>query len=122
MKCYREANNSRRIRRFRPFDLPQPNKKEKMELFALTRALVDIESTTGKEKLVADFLVTQLLPLAARHAGKLERLAAAPDRENIFVSFGDPAVTLSTHLDTVPPFFPSREDSDYLWGRGSCDA
>ncbi len=122
MKCYREANNSRRIRRFRPFDLPQPNKKEKMELFALTRALVDIESTTGKEKLVADFLVARLLPLAARHTGKLERLAVAPDRENIFVAFGEPAVTLSTHLDTVPPFFPSREDPDCLWGRGSCDA
>src|ERR1700736_1819576 len=25
-------------------------------------------------------------------------------------------------MDTVPPFFPSHEDEEYLWGRGSCDA
>jgi acetylornithine deacetylase len=25
-------------------------------------------------------------------------------------------------MDTVPPFFPSREDDEFLWGRGACDA
>jgi acetylornithine deacetylase len=30
-------------------------------------------------------------------------------------------VTLSTHLDTVPPYFSSREDEDFIWGRGACD-
>jgi acetylornithine deacetylase len=25
-------------------------------------------------------------------------------------------------MDTVPPFFASREDSDFIWGRGACDA
>jgi acetylornithine deacetylase len=30
-------------------------------------------------------------------------------------------VTLSTHIDTVPPFFPSREDDLHIWGRGACD-
>jgi acetylornithine deacetylase len=29
---------------------------------------------------------------------------------------------LSTHLDTVPPFFPAHEDADHIYGRGSCDA
>jgi acetylornithine deacetylase len=24
-------------------------------------------------------------------------------------------------MDTVPPFFASREDDDYIWGRGACD-
>jgi acetylornithine deacetylase len=33
-----------------------------------------------------------------------------------------PDVVLSTHIDTVPPFFPSREDDAYIYGRGSCDA
>jgi acetylornithine deacetylase len=33
-----------------------------------------------------------------------------------------PDVVLSTHMDTVPPFIPSREDDLYLYGRGSCDA
>jgi acetylornithine deacetylase len=45
----------------------------------------------------------------------------APNRFNVFASFGDPLVTLSTHMDTVPPFFASREDSDHIWGRGACD-
>ncbi|MBL8980974.1 MAG: M20/M25/M40 family metallo-hydrolase [Gemmatimonadetes bacterium] len=31
-------------------------------------------------------------------------------------------VTLSTHLDTVPPYLPPRLDGDTLWGRGACDA
>ncbi len=33
-----------------------------------------------------------------------------------------PLVTLSTHMDTVPPFFASREDPEFIWGRGSTDA
>ena len=28
----------------------------------------------------------------------------------------------STHIDCVPPFFPSRIDGDTLYGRGACDA
>jgi len=93
-----------------------------MEIFALTRALVDLDSTTDHEKPVADFLFSHLSALAARHNGQIERLPAAPERDNIFVTFGEPVVTLSTHTDTVPPFFPSREDDGYIWGRGSCDA
>ena len=44
-----------------------------------------------------------------------------PHRFNLFACWGDPVVTLSTHIDTVPPFFPSREDGEYIWGRGACD-
>ncbi|HTQ60807.1 MAG TPA: M20/M25/M40 family metallo-hydrolase [Candidatus Solibacter sp.] len=93
-----------------------------MNLFELTRALVDIESITNHEKNVADFLFAQLSFLAARSGGRLERMPVEPNRDNIFVSWGEPIVTLSTHLDTVPPFFPSLEDADFIWGRGSCDA
>jgi len=39
----------------------------------------------------------------------------------VFAHWGEPVVTLSTHIDTVPPFFPSREDSENIWGRGACD-
>jgi acetylornithine deacetylase len=40
----------------------------------------------------------------------------------VFAQFGDrPDVTLSTHMDTVPPFVPSREDDEFVWGRGACD-
>jgi acetylornithine deacetylase len=93
-----------------------------MNLFELTRALVDIESTTNREQDVADFLFAQLSFLAARSSGRLERIAVEPNRDNIFVCWGEPIVTLSTHMDTVPPFFPSLEDADFIWGRGSCDA
>jgi len=93
-----------------------------MHLFELTRALVDIESTTNHEKNVGDFLFAQLSILAARTSGRLERMAVEPNRDNLFAYWGEPIVTLSTHMDTVPPFFPSLEDADFIWGRGSCDA
>ncbi len=93
-----------------------------MDLFQLTRAMVDIESTTPAEGRVAEFVYQQLSPLVARHGGQLERIPVEPGRENIFASFGTPLITLSTHMDTVPPFFPSREDDSHIWGRGSCDA
>ncbi len=93
-----------------------------MNLFELTRALVDIESTTNHEQNVADFLFVQLSMLAARSNGRLERIAVEPGRDNLFASWGVPIVTLSTHMDTVPPFFPSLEDAEFIWGRGSCDA
>jgi acetylornithine deacetylase len=44
-----------------------------------------------------------------------------PNRFNVLAWWGDPVVTLSTHIDTVPPFFASREDETHIWGRGSCD-
>jgi acetylornithine deacetylase len=94
----------------------------KMNLFELTRALVDIESVTNNEKQVGDFLFTHLSLLASRHEGHVERIPVAPQRDNIFVHWGDPVVTMSTHMDTVPPFFASNEDTEFLWGRGSCDA
>jgi len=93
-----------------------------MDLFELTRALVDIESTTNHEKNVGDFLFAQLSILAARTSGRLERMAVEPNRDNIFAAWGEPIVVLSTHMDTVPPFFPSLEDAECVWGRGSCDA
>ena len=93
-----------------------------MNVFELTRALVEIESTTRHEKAVGEFLYAQLAALAARFDGHVERMIVSPERENVFVAFGEPVVTLSTHMDTVPPFFPSREDEEFIWGRGSCDA
>jgi acetylornithine deacetylase len=93
-----------------------------VDLFALTRALVDIESTTPSEGRVSEFLYQHLAPMATRFGGKLERMPVESGRENIFVSFGAPVVTLSTHMDTVPPFFASSEDGTHIRGRGSCDA
>ena len=93
-----------------------------MNCFELTRALVDIESITNREKNVGDYLFAHLSALAARDSGSIERITAEHQRDNVFVCWGEPIVTLSTHMDTVPPFFGSREDGDFIWGRGSCDA
>jgi acetylornithine deacetylase len=92
------------------------------DIFQLTRKLVDIESVTNHEAAVGQCLLATLAPLGARFSGEVERCPVEADRFNIFARWGDPIVTLSTHMDTVPPFFPSREDADCIWGRGSADA
>ncbi len=93
-----------------------------MNLFELTRQLVDIESITNNERPIERFLHDYLSPLAARYHGRVERLEVERERFNLFASWGSPQVTLSTHMDTVPPFLRSREDEDFIWGRGACDA
>jgi acetylornithine deacetylase len=93
-----------------------------MNVFELTRALIDIDSVTNSERRVGEFLFTHLANLAKRHAGRVERMEVEPDRFNVIGYWGQPLVTLSTHMDTVPPFFPSREDEETIWGRGACDA
>jgi acetylornithine deacetylase len=91
-------------------------------VFALTRALVDIESVSNNEMRVGAFLHDELAELAAKHGGRVERMQVEGERFNVFASWGEPIVTLSTHMDTVPPFFPSSEDDEFIRGRGSCDA
>jgi acetylornithine deacetylase len=93
-----------------------------MNVFELTRALIDIESITNNEERVGNFLYDYLAPIAARHGGRMERMEVEPRRFNVLAQWGEPLlVTLSTHIDTVPPFIASREDGDYIWGRGACD-
>src|SRR3954452_18907240 len=92
-----------------------------MKVFELTRQLVDIESVTPNEGEVCAYLESKVSDLAARFGGKVERMPVEAERDNLFVQFGRPDVVLSTHMDTVPPFFPSREDDENIWGRGACD-
>lgn len=89
-----------------------------MNLFQLTRALIDIDSTTGREAEVGDFLFHLLQEIPG---GTVERMPVEGDRFNLFASWGEPIVVLSTHLDTVPPFFPSSEEDEHIHGRGACD-
>lgn len=60
--------------------------------------------------------------LAARTGGSVERMDVPERRCNLFAWWGKPVVALSTHMDTVPPFIPWREDAEFIWGRGACDA
>ncbi len=93
-----------------------------MNVIELTRALVDIESITNNEKEVGAYLFDHLSKLAARTGGLAEAIEIEPGRSNVFVRWGTPVATLSTHMDVVPPFFPSREDDENIYGRGACDA
>lgn len=84
----------------------------------LTRALIDIDSTTGAEAEVATVLASALRDLGYR----VTEQPIDGHRFNVLASVGDPALVFSTHFDCVPPFFPSREAGGLLYGRGSCDA
>ena len=89
-----------------------------MDPIALTRELVDIDSTTGEENAVGTFLVGYL-----RELGFAVVTQPVDDtRFNVLATVGPPSVVFSTHFDCVPPFFPSRIEGDRLYGRGACDA
>ena len=104
-----------------------------VDAIALTRRLVDIESTTYHEGAVGEFLAS----LLGGMGWAVERQEVAqPDpartpgggsgpRFNVLATVPGvrPDVVLSTHMDTVPPFLgPCREDETHLYGRGVCDA
>ncbi len=89
-----------------------------VDVVALARTLIDIESTTGQEGPVARVLAGYL---RGRGYSVLEQPVAG-DRINVIAAAGEPDVVFSTHFDCVPPFFPSRVDGGILHGRGACDA
>ncbi len=92
-----------------------------MNAFELTRALVDIESVTPNEERVGNYLFDYLSRMTERTGGRAERMEVEPHRSNVFAYWGEPVVTLSTHMDTVPPFFGATEDDEFIHGRGACD-
>ena len=92
-----------------------------MDVFELTKTLIEIPSITPEEEQVGLWLYNYLSRLAATYNGAAGRIEVEPGRWNVFASFGTPAVTLSTHMDTVPPYVPYCEDETYIWGRGACD-
>ena len=99
---------------------------------ALTRQLVDIESTTYHEGKCGAFLHEYLQGLGYNvemQPVEQPEMARTPgggsgERFNLYATMPgtSPAITLSTHFDTVPPYFGSTEDDTYVYGRGSCDA
>lgn len=86
----------------------------------LARRLIDIDSTTGREGEAGRVLAAFL---RERGYSVLEQpLPQDPTRINVIAAAGEPAVVFSTHVDCVPPFFPSRLEDGVLYGRGACDA
>lgn len=94
---------------------------EPVDVVALTRSLVDIDSTTGREGEAGRWLADYL----RSHDFIVTEQPVDGQRANVFATPGDagpPVVTLSTHFDCVPPFFASRIEGDRIYGRGACDA
>lgn len=91
-----------------------------MDPIRFTRELIDIESISGNEAQVGDFLAERLGKLGyIVQKGPVER-----HRFNVLAVPAEttPAVVFSTHMDTVPPHIPSWEDDRRIYGRGACDA
>src|SRR5580692_2238319 len=92
-----------------------------MNVVAVTRQLVDIESITGNEALVGDVVHGEL----SRLGYQTNKLPVEGTRCNVYATSPQqpkPTIVFSTHMDTVPPFIPSSEDATRIYGRGSCDA
>jgi len=90
-----------------------------MNLFALTRKLIDIPSVTGDEQAVGEFLRSHLEGLGYQ----VEMQEVAEERFNVIATTSAwPRVVFSTHMDTVPPHILSSEDEERIYGRGACDA
>lgn len=86
----------------------------------LAARLMEIDSTSGREGSVIDWMHGFL----SGRDWSVRRIPVTVGRDDVFATIGDepPRVTLTTHLDTVPPFIPPRIDGELLRGRGSCDA
>lgn len=89
-----------------------------MDPIQLTRELVAIDSTTGREAAATSYLAG-VLDRAGWHT---TRQPVASGRENLYAWREPPVVVFSTHVDTVPPYIGLREDDEFLHGRGTCDA
>jgi acetylornithine deacetylase len=89
-----------------------------MNVVEFARALVDIDSTTGREHEAGAWLASALRELGY----EVREQPVAGGRVNVVATLDQPVVVLSTHYDCVPPFFPSDVRDGRLWGRGSCDA
>ncbi len=99
-----------------------------LDPIALTRQLCEIESTTYREGAVGDFLAAFL----ADRGWEVEKTpveqppesAGDGPRWNVYagVRGQTPDLVFSTHMDTVPPYIPFREDAEFVYGRGVCDA
>ena len=103
--------------------MPTASDLDDIDPIALTARLMEIDSTSGQEGDVIDFMHTFL----ASREWQVQRIPVSPGRDDLFATMvpvlqGGARVTLSTHLDTVPPHIPPRLDGGVLHGRGSCDA
>jgi acetylornithine deacetylase len=91
-----------------------------IDVVALAADLLSIDSPTAQESKAVDYVSRWLI--ARGWNVTVQEVAPGGGRGNVWASRAGGGVTLSTHLDTVPPYFPPRLDGERLYGRGSCDA
>ncbi len=91
---------------------------DSLETVAFARALVDIDSTTGREHAAGAWLADRLSGLGYT----VRKLPVERGCFNVLATLDEPSVVFSTHFDCVPPFIPSRVADGRLYGRGACDA
>ena len=86
----------------------------------LAARLMEIDSTSGREEAVTDWMHGFL----AGREWNVQRIPVSGGRDDVLATTtgAPPPLTFSTHLDTVPPFIAPRVAGDKLWGRGACDA
>ena len=99
--------------------MPTPYPDDPADVIGIAEWLMSIDSTSGDE----GALITALGEAVERAGWVVRRIPVTTGRDNLLCTSGDgPFVTLSTHLDTVPPWIPPSRDARRLRGRGACDA
>ncbi|MFZ1086412.1 MAG: M20/M25/M40 family metallo-hydrolase [Terracidiphilus sp.] len=99
-----------------------------LDPIVFTRQLCEIESTTYHEGTVGDFLEDFLgargWAVEKTPVEQPTENAGGGPRWNIYAGAAGerPDLVFSTHMDTVPPYIPFREDEQFVYGRGVCDA
>ena len=88
------------------------------DVVALAAELLTIDSSTGAETRAVDFVSKWLVA----RGWNVMLQEVTRDRANVWASRNGRGVTLSTHLDTVPPYYGPRMEGNRLYGRGACDA
>ena len=88
------------------------------DVVALAAELLAIQSSTGSEAPVVDFVARWLVA----HGWNVTTQEVTRGRANVWASRSGKGVTFSTHLDTVPPYIPPKLEDGRLMGRGACDA
>ncbi len=88
------------------------------DVVALATELLSIDSTTGREREAVDVVARWLVA----RGWNVTLQEVEPGRSNVWATRAGGGVTLSTHLDTVPPYIAPRLHDGRLYGRGACDA
>ena len=85
--------------------------------------LLRIDSTSGKERKVAEWLAERLPGMfTAANRPELRAEEVGDGTLNLLLTWGTPRIVFCSHLDTVPPYIPPTFADDVIKGRGSCDA